>query len=252
MIDSALREKMLDAAFIIRDFVTGETNCNYELYLTELINNSDLFMHKSNGQLFEWQAEQAHGECDVITETYSIDFKLLATESSLHGISVTSMRIEKMKEGFYAHRIGRYPPGKPFTYVRTAPALRNLSMKDLNIIEEHQKDKIEENVSTILKTLRTKKNLMLFYPYVLSFSEPRSFEQGCESITNAFNEDLNNICTYRREKAEHYDTFLCTIFEDHFLIFEEEHSNWVLKETVEMCCSKTYMTLVSQYGRDNF
>lgn len=250
MIDGALREKMLDAAFIIRDFVTGETNCNYELYLIELINNSDVFMQKSNGELFKWQANQAHGESDAFTETYSVDFKLLATKTSLHSISVTSMRIVKMSDGCKVYRIGRYPQGKTFTYVRTVPALRDLSMKDLQTIEEYQKNKIEEDVSIILKTLRTKKNLLLFYPYVLSFSEPRSFEQGCESITNAFNEDLNNICAYRRKKAEHYDTFLTTIFEDRFLIFEEENGSWVIKETIEMSLSETYMALISQYGKN--
>ena len=52
MIDPTLQEKILDAPLIIKCFVNDEPECNYELYLTELINHSKPFMQKSEGEAF--------------------------------------------------------------------------------------------------------------------------------------------------------------------------------------------------------
>lgn len=77
---------MLDAPLIIQDYVNDEPECNYERYLTELINHSGLFMQKSKGTAFEWKEHQDHGECDAVSEHYSIDYKLLITRTSMHGL----------------------------------------------------------------------------------------------------------------------------------------------------------------------
>ena len=177
-----LKEKMLDAPLIIHGFVNDEPKCNYERYMTELLNCSDFFMDKTGGEKLCWIEKQDHGECDATTSSYSIDYKLLATKSSLQAKRETSGSITKMADGWIAFGIGRLPEGEKFTYIRTAAALRNYSLEELNKIPVDSKDFVEKNVSVILKNVRTKKNLLLFYPYIMSFSEPHTFKDGCKSI----------------------------------------------------------------------
>ena len=252
MIDPTLQEKMIDAPLIINGFVNDEPECNYELYLTELINQSKLFMQKSEGKVFKWEEHQAHGECDAVSKNYSIDYKLLATKSSLQGLRETSSTITKTKDGAIAFGIGRWPMGETFTSIRTVAALRRYALEDLFGIAMKPVGKIECEVSIILKSLRAKKNLLLFYPYTMMFSEPHTFEEGCNSITEAFNEDLESIGRYRRNETSDFDTFLCTIYEKKLLIFQLTAENWQLEDFVEMECSKIYMDLYYEYGNNGF
>lgn len=252
MIDKTLYEKKLDAPLIIRDYVNDDPKCNYERYLTELVNHSKLFMRKSKGAVFEWVEHQDHGECDAVSQNYSVDYKLLATRSSLQGLRETSSSIHRIEEGFYAFGVGRWPEGKPFKAIRTAAALRRYSIEDLNRIAIGPIDEIENEVSIILRSLRVKKNLFLFYPYVMSFSEPHTFEAGCTSISDAFNEDLCNIGLYREKEAPSFDTYLSVIYEKKLLIFELNSNVWNLVDFVEMEQSKIYMDLYYAYGNNGF
>lgn len=252
MIDKTLQEKILDAPLIIQNYVNNEPECNYERYLTELLNHSEFFMQKTNGSVFKWVERQDHGEPDAVSKNYSIDYKLFVTKSRLHGLRVTSGRITKMREGAYAFGIARWPAGEPFTCIRTVAALRPYSIEDLNRIALSSNGKIENEVSIILHSLRVQKNLLLFYPYTMLFSEPHTFEEGCHSITEAFNEDLSTVGVYRRNKAPVYDTYLCVVYEKKLLIFELTADGWQMVDFVEMELSKTFTELFYTYGNNGF
>lgn len=252
MIDKSLREKILDAPFIIRDYVNDEPECNYERYLTELLNHSTFFMQKSKGAPFKWVENQDHGECDAVSENYSIDYKLFVTRSRLHGLKETSNRITKYIDGVIGFGTGRWPAGEPFRCFRTVAALRPCSIEDLSRVADAPDGDVEKEISIILKSLRVKKNLLLFYPYTLLFSDMHTFEDGCKSISEAFNEDLSNIIVYRETAAPGFDTFLCTIYDEKLLIFELSAEAWELADFVELKQSKVYMHLYYAYGNNGF
>ena len=252
MIDKTLCEKKLEAPFIIQGFVNDEPKCNYERYLTELINRSELFMRKSNGKPFHRVEHQAHGECDAVSDYYSIDFKLVDTRSSLQGLRETSERITKIRDGAYAFGVGRLPEGERFEYIRTVAALRQYSVEDLARIAKNPEERIESEISIILKTLRVKKNLLMFYPYILMFSEPHSFQEGCKSIAEAFNDDLNTIRLYREKEVPNCDTYLCAVYEEKLIIYEDVADCWRFEDSVEMSDSKTYMDLYYTFGNGGF
>lgn len=252
MIDRTLQERMLDAPLIIQGYVDNEPECNYELYLTELLNHSALFKQKSMGSTFYWEKYQDHGEPDAVSDNYTIDFKLLATRSSLQGLRETSSSITKTREGVYAFGIGRWPKEKIFKYIRTVAALRQYSIEDMNRIAIEPVGKIQNEVSIILKSLRVQKNLLLYYPYEMIFSEPHTFEEGCNSISEAFNEDLYNIGVYRRNEVPLLDTYLCVVYEKKLLIFEFIVNGWQLKDYVDMELSSIYTDLFYTYGNNGF
>ncbi len=248
LIDKTLQEKMLDAPLIIRGFVNDEPKCNYERYMTELLNCSAFFMSKTGGEKLCWREKQDHGECDATTSIYSIDYKLLATSSSLQAKRETSGSVVKLVDGGIAFGVGRLPAGEEFTYVSTVAALRKYSSEKLESISADSKDRGEKNISVILKNLRTKKNILLFYPYVMSFSEPHTFIDGCKSIKDAFNEDLNQIRLYRENHAPDFETYICTIYENKLLLFENDGKQWELQDSVDVMSSEIYRDLYYSYG----
>lgn len=239
---------MLDAPLIIHGFVNDEPKCNYEKYLTELLNGSAFFMNKTDGEKLCWNEKQDNGECDAVTSNFSIDYKLFATSSSLQAKRETSVSIKKMSDGCIAFGIGRLPAGKLFTYVRTVAALREYSLEKLKSIPKDSRERIEKEISRILNNIRTEKNLLLFYPYIMSFSEPHGFEDGCKSIEDAFNEDLNQIRLYRESKVPNFETYICTIYENMLLIMEDTGSQWKLQDSVDIMSSSIYRDLYYCYG----
>ena len=252
MIDKTLQERILDAPFIIRDYVKDEPECNYERYLTELLNHSAFFMKKSRGTAYKWKEHQNHGEPDAVSEYYSIDYKLFVTKSRLHALRVTSSSIIKTGNGMIAFGLGKWPVGELFRCFRTVAALSPCSIEDLNRVADAPDGDVEKEISIILKSLRVKKNLLLFYPYTLLFSDMHTFEDGCKSISEAFNEDLSNIIVYRETVAPGFDTFLCTIYDEKLLIFELSADAWELEDFVELKQSKVYMHLYYAYGNNGF
>ena len=255
MIDQTLKEKLLEAPFIVHNFVEGENNCNYELYLIELINSSNHFMNMTKGEHFKWSEKQDKGEYDATTSVYSIDFKLFATKSTLQGIRETSLNISKLSEGCIAYgpsRMRMNNSGESFDYVNTVAAIRKYSINGMNRIALRADDIIEDNVSTILKNLRTQKNILLFYPYILMFSEPHPFEEAYDIISEAFNEDLGAIRIYREQEAPGYDTYLCSIYDKKLIIFQDTSSLWEFKDSVDLASSTIFSNLSLNYGFDRF
>lgn len=86
----------------------------------------------------------------------------------------------------------------------------------------------------------------------MSFSEPHTFREGCKSIEDAFNEDINQIRLYRERHAPGFETYICTIYENKLLIFENDGKQWVLQDSVDMMSSEIYKDLIYSYGNNGF
>ena len=52
MYEAFLREISLPPELVIKDYIPGEPDCNYEKYILEFLNGSDWFMKKTEGQPF--------------------------------------------------------------------------------------------------------------------------------------------------------------------------------------------------------
>lgn len=90
MIDGNLREKILPPELTIKDFIKGEKQCNYEVYLLEFVNKSSFFRNKSNGENYIKPQSESNGECDCNSSIYELDFKLMASKTALQASSILS------------------------------------------------------------------------------------------------------------------------------------------------------------------
>ena len=106
-----LKFRILEAPFIIKNYVNGEDKCNYEFYLTELLNNSK-WIKQIHTEKFEWKEEQSNGECDACSGDYGIDFKLIASKTKLQAKSICSMIVTRFADGgilYSAHNALLFP-----------------------------------------------------------------------------------------------------------------------------------------------
>ncbi len=246
MIDLSLCEKMLEAPMIIKGFVYNDPICNYEKYLTEIINCSVLFLDKSKGEEYYFIEKQDHGEDDAVSVNYSVDYKLFASKSSLQALRETSC-IQFISGDICLIGKSRLPSGESFPYIRLMAALRNYSYDDFVRIRINPRTDIDKELLFVIKSLCVKKNILLFYPYYLFFSEKKVFENGIRIIEEALNDDLHELLLLREKEVPDYDTFFCTIYENNMLFFEMEKNTLYFKDNVELKLSRLFMEL-----RDNY
>lgn len=245
VIDPTMKARMLPAPLIIKDFVHGETMCNYELYLLELINTSEWFSAKYPGG-FQRPVSEANGECDAINPNYQLDFKLLASKTALQAKSILSPQIytENGEVCFCGSKIdGNIQSTRIFA------AFRKLSLNDLIELRyfNNKKYGVENDIRTVLRILETKKNLLLFFPYKSTFEKPHLHNAAIKAITEAMNHDFRVAFSFRNQYANGYDTFLTCIYEETFLIYYVCGEELQLCDSVEISEIKTFMRLLDLY-----
>lgn len=244
MIDQTMQAKLLQAPYIIHNFVVGADDCNYEVYLLELLNQSNWFSAQYPGGFTKPNSE-ANGECDANNQYYQIDFKLLAAKTALQARSVLSYQITKIGSGLVTYSTSKNPEGR-IRATRLYVALRGKSMSDLQCIRAYSGNKsgIDNDICTMLKTLETNKNLLLFFPYEFSFSLDYSLDKAANYIKEALTDDFSVALEYRNSQTDcQFDTFLTCVYSSYFLLFAYKAPCLELIDIIETKKMPTYIRL---------
>ena len=241
-LDPTMMASLLQSPLIIKNFVVGEEKCNYEQYLLELLNHSLWFQQHYPGR-FSAPDSEAHGECDAFNNVYEIDFKLFASKTALRARSVLFPQIRKLADGCAAYGLSR--DRGQIDATRLYAAFRETSLSELEILRhtEIKQAGIENDMINVLKVLEKQKNLLLFFPYAFTFNEPHEYPSAIAAIEAGISNDFQSAFQYRSEKAGEYDTFLCCLYENHFLIMKCSADGAVLCDSVCADELPTYCTL---------
>lgn len=247
MNDFGLSIKRMPSSAIIKGFVKGAQNSNYEIYLLELLNNSDFFSNLGKS-LFHAPASEESGQCDAIANAYEIDFKLLASQTELMAASVLVEQPHVLSEGVVFYTESKIPNGN-ITVTKIHAALRGLSLKDLEAIRltKTGRTSICNDIPEVLETVETPKNILLLFPYIFSFVNPPERLEAIETIRAAMGSDLRNLILYREMKCPQFDTFFTVVYEDEFLIFRGQEGELQFVEAVPITKMPTFSNL-SSYG----
>ena len=213
--------RQLDAPVTVKNFVRNDPKCNYEFYMVELLNNSPR-MRALHPRQFLWHESQAHAECDAYSGDYGIDFKLIASQSSMKASSLLSPRYQIDEHGFivgYEGKSDKLNIENELTVTRMHAALRQSTLDDLERIRHGEGlQTYEKDVRVFLEKLETKKNLLLFYPYEYRFSGNQRPADGVEILTAALQRSFVSAFCYRSRHLPQYDTFLTTMYYDDFVL----------------------------------
>lgn len=257
-----LKSRVLPIPLIKKNFVGNESDCNYELYLRELINLSKYFMEKTDGEKFVEPPNEAYGQCDAITSKYEVDFKLVESTSYLEAVSQYSRGVQQLAKGVVSHTA---PLRKGKTIVsKLRGALRevvsyeyidrivkghfrhiNMDKRSIENIEEQS----NKDLQNFFNNMLMKKNLLLFLPEEFYFDENKyGLQEAFHIIGEILTKDFLLSCKYRNEKVDDMDTYLCCLYDGIFVLYQFQEDEFVFIEHIATKESRIYTRLYEQYG----
>ena len=246
MNESPLHFQLLEAPLIIRNYVAGDIACNYETYLSEIINASSWFSSVFS-EPFCPPSNESHGECDVYSGEYGLDFKIVASKTAMQAKSIYSFQIIRMADGAYAHCESK---GKgSMNTTRFPQAIRGQTIEQLFAIRKGatKKQGIENDISEYLDTLEVKKNLMLFFPYRFSFEQPGDLSTDIRCIVKLCGEDFGATLHYRAILYPSLDTFFVFLYDYYFVLCKWSESSLHFLEAIPVERSDTFQHLALSY-----
>ena len=175
---SELNFKLLPAALLIKNFVKGNPDSNYEKYLLEFVNSSSFFREKSKGQIYTSPENENFGQCDCISDNYSLDFKMLISPNMAKAKNLFSYSICQPLPGITMYGDARRKPSD-IKYNPIESAVLHTWFKDLSADKLYQIS-ISDNFSVlaykdIKKTLKaTPHNIVQKKSYYKLKKEPQS------------------------------------------------------------------------------
>lgn len=231
---------------------------SYEEYLLELVNSSDFFRRKSDGQLYAAPEKEDHGQWDCISKDYSIDFKQLGSQGVFHAGSTLTDIIHTSAE----------IPGLRMVHAnKKAETHKNLNGKEQPWINSllrdfDSKDTENPEMASLIKLFSTKKNIMMFYTFNLFFGlHTTDFDEAVSSIIDILNPDFSKALAFRESIAPGYDTYFTFIYswwnvesyfyDDFFVMTKFVDGKMHLIETHPISVSETFMRINNVHELDH-
>lgn len=247
MYDNTLVAHLLPPEMIIKNFIQGDPDCNYEKYLLEFVNASKFFRAKSGGDIYQCPESEENGQCDCISARYQLDFKLIASKTALQARSILSPSKTAIEKGIILTSAPKVKNGE-IKATRIHAALRGYDFEGLQklrriTIKGHG---IENDIIEFLETLETRKHLLIFFPYEFLFQSEYEFLAGITQIQNALDSDFRHAMQYRAyEVGTDFDTFFAFIYNGKivFMIVEAAHLSYI--NSVDLSQSPVYMRLLN-------
>lgn len=247
MYDKTLIAHLLPPEMIIKNFIHGDPDCNYEKYLLEFVNASTFFLAKSGGITYHCPESEESGQCDCISTRYQLDFKLIASKTALQARSILSPSKTAIEKGLILTSGPKVKNGK-IKATRIHAALRGYDHKGLQKLRTTtiKAQGIENDIIEFLETLETRKHLLLFFPYEFEFQSKYEFLAGITQIQNALDSDFRHAMQYRiHEVGNDYDTFFAFIYDGKIVFMIEEMAHLSYIDSVDLRQSPVYMRLLN-------
>lgn len=205
-------------------------NVNYEHFLIDVINGSTYFSNKhSFMEHYQLVEEQSHGENDVYSSTYQLDFKLLIGSDVMREKHKNMPRVDysKMAEGFIfswtKDKVSDIPPDTILT-----------DIKDCKLEDLRAKRYKNSTIQNLIKNLKKDKNIFMYYPYEYEGVTREMMQSFEKTVTQIF----MNVLTYRDELNLNKDTFVCFKINAEFVILEWVDKHFIIQDSVnEMLCA---------------
>ena len=240
----------LSSELTITGFIRNKEECDYEKYLCEFVNASPFFLGKSHGEHYKHipHNSQSNGECDCVSASYELDFKLIMSESMGRAKS-TSYNTK-----YYDPKLGMTVIGSPkeeheITATRLHFILSEYSFCDLCELRMNPqfRKKYSSDVKSFLKKLETEKHLLLFLPYRLFFEQEYEFHEGITKVSDRLNRYFHSSMQYREFVLEilkkKYDTYLAFIYQESIIFLKASNNCLTYVDSVELSTSPIFEDL---------
>ena len=208
---------------------------SYEHFLIDVINFSQFFSGKRPlTERYKLNECQDHGEDDVYSSTYQLDFKLLVDEDIMRERyrNIPEIDYSQMSKGFIFTKTKEKVSGIPDNHILMD--IMETSIEDIR--NEHYRN---NTIKSLVKNIKKPKNLFMCYPYEyeeVTVSMMRAFESAATNI-------FKNLLTYRDELGLQKDSFVCFKINRYFVILEWTGESLVVKDMVDDLLCANYRDL---------
>lgn len=222
--------RVIEPKFLMLNGKNAFPNVNYEHFLIDVINGSTYFSSKrSFMEHYRLVEKQSHGENDVYSSLYQLDFKLLVDSDVMRERYKNMPKVDysRMAEGFIfswtKEKVSDIPPDTILTDIEEC------KLEDLR--DERYKNSTIQN---LIKNLKKSKNLFMYYPYEYDGVTRGMMQNFEEAVTRIF----KHVLTYRDELNLDKDTFVCFKINTEFVILEWVDKHFVFRDSVhELLCA---------------
>lgn len=193
-----------------KESVQNVDDCNYEIYLTEFINESTEFMKTTDGNNIHHCDIQNKGEWDsYLGEKEFLDFKLLCSQSTQESVGVNYFTLSK--NGAYYDYIApsflKIVNGGYWINI----LFKNDSISDLKDIEKGINRGLDKNQfrnkRTVIEKIQTEKDCMFLYTDFFWSLDDISESDIIKAVISFFEKWLPNLLTYR-DINKNFKTYL--------------------------------------------
>ena len=248
---SSLLEHILPVGFIKDGFITKNQkplDYSYEDYILELINCSSFFMSKTNKSKFVHPTDESRGQYDAVSDSFSLDFKLILGKSMQYAKNLTSAQIDTNGGGVTYFKVAK---GKgEYKGIWLHRVLRDLAPSDLKRIASGKTNgDLENDVLAYLNSIDKEKNLLLFYPVLFEYRGT----DVCipQSIADIMYEDYCESLRWRLSLHPNFETYISFIFDKAFHIALFNEHKLELKDSVSLSNSPSFIWLKDFYWNDS-
>lgn len=220
----------------------------------EFLNNSSWFMkYKTNGELFNMNIPQSHGENDFIIQSshYSIDGKRLVTSSCmetnyyyspltlLNGDDIIRLPSRRSTIRSYSETSALIKAFPFDDYIKMDSNLYNNLQVKIDSMEE-------KDIKTIVKQAKKCKNIFYFYGhFIVCDDEEANINNIKEIVIPFFSETFSNLFKFRDYKTNNkFETYFSFIFKSWLFITQWENNELCLIDIVDIRKSKSFMMLL--------
>ena len=245
-----MKVRCLPVTAIVDNFVRGIGKYSYEDFLREIVNSSNFFLEKSEGEKYHKPQSEAHKEPDCISDKYTLDFKLLAAQTKFQAESLFSSQIiagDGVTTYCVPEMTRENPAYHPIQVTWIHVAFRRLKVRELQEIRsrnDKKLDDVQKDVKQVLTKLEVRKNLFLLFPYNLFFDVNDDFERGRQLALQGVNDAFGEAMRYRAQVCPGFDTYFSFLYARHFVICEWRDNELVCVDMIPVDRSPLFVKLL--------
>lgn len=217
----------------------------YEKYILEIVNASTYFTQKYG--IFEKPILENNGQCDAISNVYSLDFKRMLARDlcEIENLS-RDVLIDLGNGGFGCVRHKSDLKNTNATLLLNAIKDKTLIEVE-NIINSKQKNQVEREIAYFFSNvINVKKNILIYVPARFEVNKETRLDNNLNIVLNEFSKTLFSIGEFRCKYQKNYDTYLIFLFEENFVLCKFDNRNLVFKDLINKNRSQFYYELTKK------
>lgn len=241
--------KLLPATLINSHFVQGNPDSNYEKYLLEFVNSSPFFLEKSKGQVYTAPESEHCGQCDCISDYYTLDFKMIVSPTMAQAKNLFTPSICQPCAGVTMYGDAKIKPSdkgyRPIEATVLQTWFRELSVDELYQISVSNDFSIPayKDIKSILGAINKPKNIIGMLPYEYVSNEQDDIDSMKKEVIKTIRADYRSLADYRIMVQSEFDNYVVFIFENNLFVLQFNKTSVDVVDIIPITKSKIFCQL---------